>query len=161
MASTWLALGLRTNVRDMTVWWCIPLLSLQFAIFYSFSVLLAVLTRSTVACVFGSVLFWLLSWAINYGRIMTRRAPLSEYVSSLTAALANVAYWIFPKPIDSGVILFNVLDAQHHFEKPFVFTLVESGQTFLRPCRSFRPRPDALPPYQRSRGDGLLNQNAH
>ncbi len=49
----------------MTYWWCIPLLLLQFAIFYSFSVLLGVITRSTVACVFGAVLFWLLAWGIN------------------------------------------------------------------------------------------------
>ena len=54
VALTWLALGVRTSVWDMTYWWCIPLLLLQFAIFYSFSVLLAVVTRSTVACVFGS-----------------------------------------------------------------------------------------------------------
>jgi len=59
---TWFALGLRTNVWDMTYWWCIPLLLLQFAVLYSFSVLLAVTTRSTVACVFGSLLFWLLAW---------------------------------------------------------------------------------------------------
>ena len=69
---TWLALGLRTDVWDMTYWWCIPLLLLQFAVFYSFSVLLAVITRSTVACVFGSVLFWLLAWGINYGSVMAR-----------------------------------------------------------------------------------------
>ena len=70
--STWLALGVRTKVWDLTYWWCIPLLLLQFAIFYSFSVLLAVLTRSTVACVFGCALFWLLAWGINYGSVMAR-----------------------------------------------------------------------------------------
>ena len=73
VALTWLALGVRTNVWDMAYWWCIPLLLLQFAIFYSFSVLLAVVTRSTVACVFGSILFWLLAWGINYGSVMARQ----------------------------------------------------------------------------------------
>src|SRR5437588_606804 len=29
---TWLALGVRTRVWDMTYWWCIPLLLLQFAV---------------------------------------------------------------------------------------------------------------------------------
>ena len=71
---TWLALGVRTQVWDLAYWWCIPLLLVQFAIFYSFSVLLAVVTRSTVACVFGSMLFWLLAWGINYGSVMARGA---------------------------------------------------------------------------------------
>jgi ABC-type transport system involved in multi-copper enzyme maturation permease subunit len=127
---TWLALGLRTRVWDMAYWWCIPLLLLQFAVFYSFSVLLAVLTRSTVACVFGSLLFWLLSWGINYGRVMAIETPQSQNLPSFTIKLADAAYWISPKPIDAGLMLFNALDAQNHFEKPLVFKLLDSGQTF-------------------------------
>jgi len=127
---TWLALGLRTHVWNMTYWWCIPLLVLQFAIFYSFSVLLAVITRSTVACVFGSVLFWLLAWAINHGCVMARGVLERQYVPSGTRALVEAAYWIFPKPIDAALILFNALNAERHFEKPMVFQLLESGQAF-------------------------------
>jgi ABC-type transport system involved in multi-copper enzyme maturation permease subunit len=127
---TWLALGLRTQVWDMTYWVCIPLLLLQFAIFYSFSVLLAVLTRSTVACVFGSVLFWLLAWGINYGSIMARGMPESEALPSFTLFLTDAAYWLSPKPIDAGVILFNSLDAQQDFGKPGVFKLLESWSGF-------------------------------
>ncbi|MDR3638307.1 MAG: transcriptional regulator [Isosphaeraceae bacterium] len=130
VALTWLALGVRTNVWDMTYWWCIPLLLLQFAIFYSFSALLAVMSRSTVACVFGSVLFWLLAWGINYGSVMTRALPESHYLASSTRASAKAAYWIFPKPIDGGLILFNALDAQHHFEKPEVFRVLEADKGF-------------------------------
>ncbi len=127
---TWLALGVRTHVWNMVYWWCIPLLLLQFAIFFSFSVLLAVITRSTVACVFGSVLFWLLAWGINYGCVMTRGVLEPDYVPAGTRSLAEVAYWVFPKPIDAGLILFNALNAEHHFEKPAVFKLLESGQGF-------------------------------
>ena len=107
------------------------MLLVQFAIFYSFSVLLAVVTRSTVACVFGSVLFWLLAWGINYGSVMARGLPETQYLPAVTLALAEVAYWIFPKPIDAGLILFNALDAHHHFEKPVVFKLLESGPGIL------------------------------
>jgi ABC-type transport system involved in multi-copper enzyme maturation permease subunit len=127
---TWLALGLRTNVWDMTYWWCIPLLLLQFAVLYSFSVLLAVTTRSTVACVFGSLLFWLLAWGINYGSVMAHGTQESQQLPSFTLVLTEVAYWISPKPIDAGLILFNALDADRHFEKPVVFQLLESGHTF-------------------------------
>jgi ABC-type transport system involved in multi-copper enzyme maturation permease subunit len=127
---TWLALGVRTHVWDMTYWWCIPLVLLQFAVFYSFSVLLAVLTHSTVACVFGAVLYWLLSWGINYASVMAHATPETQSLPSFTLVLADAAYWMSPKPIDAGLILYNALDAQHHFEMPAVFKLLESGQTF-------------------------------
>jgi ABC-type transport system involved in multi-copper enzyme maturation permease subunit len=125
---TWLALGLRTQVWDMTYWWCIPLLVLHFAVFYSFSVLLAVLTRSTVACVFGSLLFWLLAWGVNYGYVMARE--MSPSLSPATVFLAKAAYWVSPKPIDAGVMLFNALDAKEHFAKPPVFERLEAEQRF-------------------------------
>jgi ABC-type transport system involved in multi-copper enzyme maturation permease subunit len=127
---TWLALGLRTNVWDMTYWWCIPLLLLEFAVLYSFSVLLAVMTRSTVACVFGSLLFWLLAWGINYGSVMASGMEESQQLSAFTLTLTKAAYWISPKPIDAGLILYNALDAHEHFEKPMVFKLLESGHGF-------------------------------
>src|SRR5262249_44586523 len=56
---TWLALGLRTGYWMPEYLTGVPLLGLHFAVVYSFSVLLAVCTRSTVACVFGTILFWL------------------------------------------------------------------------------------------------------
>jgi ABC-type transport system involved in multi-copper enzyme maturation permease subunit len=130
VALTWLSLGVRTGVWDTTYLWCIPLLLLQFAVFYSFSVLLAVVTRSTVACVFGSVLFWLLSWGINYGSVMARALPEPQSLPAPTLALTDAAYWVSPKPIDAALILFNSLDAQHHFEKPLVFKLLESEPSF-------------------------------
>jgi len=126
---TWLALGVRTHVWDMTYWWCLPLLWVQFAIFYSFSVLAAVVTRSTVSSAFGSLLFWLLAWATNYGCALVRGSTESAYLTSATRWLAEAAYWVFPKPIDAGLILFNALGAHHHFEKPMLFQMLESGHT--------------------------------
>ncbi len=130
---TWLALGVRTNVWDMIYWSCIPLMLLQFAIFYSFSVLLAVMTRSTVACVFGSILFWLLAWGINYGSVMARGMNDSPAVPAVTLALTDAGYWISPKPIDAGLMLFNALEAQHHLAKPDVFLLLESWKGYSTP----------------------------
>jgi hypothetical protein len=127
---TWLALGVRTRVWDLTYLWCIPLLLVQFATFYSFSVLVAVLTRSTVACVFGSVLFWLLGWGINYGVAMAQPTPEQQDLPPSTAALAEVAYWISPKPLDAGLILYNALDAREHLEKPAAFKTLESSERF-------------------------------
>ena len=108
---------------------------LQFAIFYSFSLLLAVISRSTVACVFGSVLYWLLAWGINYGYLMARSMQETQYLPPGTLGLAQVAYAIFPKPIDAGHILFNALGALGDFDKPAMFALLESGNAFS-PCTS-------------------------
>jgi ABC-type transport system involved in multi-copper enzyme maturation permease subunit len=126
---TWLALGVRTGVWDMIYWWCIPLVLLEFATFYSFSVLLAVLTRSTVACVFGSLLFWFLAWGMNYGRVMTLGLPEGA-LPAFTKMLTEAAYWISPKPIDFGWILFQALNAEPHLEKPAVFQALDSAKAF-------------------------------
>ncbi|HEV3146135.1 MAG TPA: hypothetical protein VGZ47_19770, partial [Gemmataceae bacterium] len=123
---TWLALGIRTGIWDMRYWWCIPFLLLEFAVFYSFSVFLGVLTRSTVACVFGSLLFWLLAWAINFGSAMAPGHLDSDTMPSSTTRLAQAAYWISPKPIDAGLVLFNALGAEEHFDKPIIFKIVEA-----------------------------------
>ena len=125
---TWLALGLRTAVWDVTYLWCIPLLVIQFAVFYSFSVLLGVVTGSTVACVFGSVLFWLLSWGVNYGTVMAGAMP--DPLPPFASTLAEGAYWISPKPIDASLILFNALGADRDFEKPPVFKVLDNWEEF-------------------------------
>src|SRR5262249_6115251 len=115
VGGTWLALGIRTDIWDTTYFWCAPLLLAQFAVFYSFSVLLAVMTRSTVACVFGVALFWLLAWGINYGNIMATSSAEASSLSDAARTLAEAAYWVSPKPIDGSLVLFNLLDAQQHF----------------------------------------------
>ncbi len=127
---TWLALAVKTHVWALHYWICVPLLLLQFAVFYSFSVVAAVLTRSTAACLFGSVLIWLLAWAINYGRLSVRALADPQFLNGAGRALTEFAYWIMPKPIDLGLIVFNLLDARSHFAKPAVFTQLETTQSF-------------------------------
>src|SRR5262249_28252249 len=127
--STWFVLGVRTGVWDAAYFWCIPLLLLHFISFYSFSVLLAVLSHSTVVCIFGSVFFWLLGWGVNYHRILEVGSQ-STAPFSFVRLVVETAYWIFPKPIDGGLILFDALDAAQHFEKPTIFQMLESSQVF-------------------------------
>ncbi|MCP6725987.1 hypothetical protein NL526_28425, partial [Klebsiella pneumoniae] len=80
---------------------CVPLLVLQFAIFFSFSSLLAVSTRSTITCVFGSILFWLVCWGVNFGRHVAL-AHLSEsgQVGGGSSRMLELGYWLLPKPAD-------------------------------------------------------------
>ena len=84
----------------------IPLLLLHFAAVYGFSVLLAVLTRNTLACLIGSVAFWFLCWGINYGRhcLVALQSVLPPLHPALRG-LAEAGYWILPKPVDLGMIL--------------------------------------------------------
>jgi hypothetical protein len=117
IAGTWLALGLRTNVWDPIYFLCIPLLLLHFAVFFSFSAMLAVATRGTVACVFGSILFWLLCWAMNFGRHAALLLPDLQNVSPAFRFLLEAGYWVLPKPLDFHFILIEALQADHVFAR--------------------------------------------
>jgi ABC-type transport system involved in multi-copper enzyme maturation permease subunit len=122
VGGTWLALALRTGIWDAHYLLSVPLLLLHFAIFFSFSLLLAVCTRSTVVCVFGSIAFWGICWALNYGRHVVLAAaslaPEGSFSSPLVG-LANLGYWILPKPIDLGKLVFDALGAEAHFRPLF------------------------------------------
>src|SRR4029078_12594927 len=122
VGSTWIALGVRTGVWNFSYWWCVPLLVLHFAIFFGFSLLLAVSTRNTAVCVFVSILFWFVCWSMNYGRhalvLAQKVAPEATFSDSLLW-LANAGYWILPQPADFSSLLFDALDAQGYFRQQF------------------------------------------
>jgi len=113
---TFLALGLRTGFWVPSYLWGIPILLLHFAAVYSFCVLLAVMTRSSLVCVIGSVVFWFLCWGMNYGRhMLTALGSTVPEQHPLLKGLVEVGYWILPKPMDLGIILHKALDAQGTF----------------------------------------------
>lgn len=117
---TWLAIGLRTGFWETTYLLSIPLLLLHFSIFFGFSVLLAVCTRNTTVCVFGSLLFWCMAWSMNFSRhaFMNSTDMVSDSLRSpLLEGMIDLGYWILPKPADLGVLLFNSLGAGDHFGK--------------------------------------------
>jgi hypothetical protein len=115
VGGTWLALGLATGVWDPTYLVCAPLLVLHFAVFFSFSAVLAVATRSTVACVFGSIVFWLLCWALNFGRHSALVLPeLGEALPAVVHTL-ELGYWLLPKPLDFHILLVDALQPDPFF----------------------------------------------
>ena len=117
LSGTWLALGVRTGVWDPTYFVCLPLLLLHFSVFFSFSAMLAVLTRSTVVCTFGSILFWLLCWGMNYGRHVALSAPDLQNESGLFSFATGMGYWLLPKPLDIHSILVSSLQADNLFSR--------------------------------------------
>jgi hypothetical protein len=125
VGGTWLALGLRTGVWDKTYLLCLPLLLLHFAVFFSFSALLAVATRSTISCVFGSILFWLVCWAMNVGRHSLLLLPDVQAATAGLGHTVEFGYWLLPKPLDCHLILLGTLQddyALSHFLDPRALT---------------------------------------
>lgn len=106
---TWLALGLRTNIWDANYLMGIPLLIFHFAVIFACSVMLAVLFRSTTACVVGGVLFWIVCYGINYGRHFAVTYedlnPGGIALPSFTMLLSELGYWLLPKPADFTLLM--------------------------------------------------------
>ncbi len=119
VGGTWLALGLRTGFWLPGYLLAVPILVIHFAIVYSFSAFLAVCTRSTVACVFGSVLFWLACYGLNYGRhaavTLPHLAPGTATPAPVFQGVLEAGYWVLPKPADLVYLMDEALGASNHF----------------------------------------------
>lgn len=116
---TWAALGLRTGFWLPGYLLAVPILVFHFAIVYSFSAFLAVCTRSTVACVFGSILFWFICYGMNYGRhaatAMPALSPETPAQGPVFAGVLELGYWVLPKPADLVHLMDQALRANNHF----------------------------------------------
>jgi ABC-type transport system involved in multi-copper enzyme maturation permease subunit len=113
VGGTWLGIGASTGIWDPTYWLAVPLLVINFSVFYAFSAFLAVCTRSTVVCVFGTLLFWILCWAMN----MTHHHIVGFDVKGTTPAskaLVEVGYWTLPKPLDMSGVFFDAMKAANY-----------------------------------------------
>ena len=117
IGATWLALAARTGYWDTRYLLCIPLLVLHFAVFYTFSAMLAVATTSTVACAFGSIAFWLLCWAVNFGRHARELITDMTGVAPTFGRILDAGYWLLPKPLDFHLTLMQTLEAENLFAR--------------------------------------------
>lgn len=79
-----LLLGVRTDLWIPGALWAILLIPLQFFYIYSVSVLVGVLTRSTLASLIVTVLFWVLISILQFGS-----NQLNEQMGALDALVAN------------------------------------------------------------------------
>lgn len=122
---TWLALGWRTGVWDAHYLLTIPVMTLQFAIYYSFSVMLAVVTRNTVACAFGTLLFFAACIVMNTARhTMVIHSGEPGYLTHVPA-MVEAGYWFLPKPVDLVILLSSSLDAVNYFQQMFEYHALE------------------------------------
>lgn len=107
---TWIALGLATGFWGPDYLLCLPVIIIHFGVFFSFSVLLAVSTRSTSSCVFGSLLFWVICSGMNGGRHLMVLLPEAKALSPVFEGIAELGYWALPKPVDFSMMLLSALD---------------------------------------------------
>lgn len=111
VGATWLALGVRTGVWYAGYWVAVPLLVVNFGVFYAVSAFLAVWTRSTVASAFGTLLFWLLCWVINFSHHRMLANPVEGF-GPTAMFLMDAGYWFLPKPMDLSGIFFDAMQAE-------------------------------------------------
>jgi ABC-type transport system involved in multi-copper enzyme maturation permease subunit len=80
MVGIWLAMGVQTGLWTHALLLYIPVLTLQFAIFYSVAALISVLTRSTVLAILCAFMWWgflfIIGWS-HYAFIELPRANAS------------------------------------------------------------------------------------
>jgi hypothetical protein len=110
IAATWLALGVKTGVFCTEYWLAVPLLVFNFGVFYAVSAFLAVWTRSTVASAFGTLLFWLVCWAMNYTHLRLAAYPI-DGLAPMSQLLLDIGYWTLPKPLDLAGIFHDAMRA--------------------------------------------------
>ncbi|OWK40823.1 ABC transporter permease [Fimbriiglobus ruber] len=126
---TWLALGVKTGVWYGGYWLAVPLLVVNFGIFYAVSAFLAVWTRSTVASAFGTLLFWILCWVVNYTHMRMAVQPL-EGMTPLSQFFLDAAYWFLPKPLDMGGIFYDAMRAEGFVSKVEELRAVQEAGKF-------------------------------
>jgi ABC-type transport system involved in multi-copper enzyme maturation permease subunit len=107
---TWFALGIKTGIFNASYLMAVPLLALNFAIFYAVSAFLAVATRSTVSTLFGTLMVWLLCWAFNLNYVRAASAEPARPIAITTKA----GYWLLPKPLDLSAIFHDAIKAETH-----------------------------------------------
>lgn len=110
VSATWMAIGLRTGVWDLHYFIAVPILVIHFAVFLSISALIAVYTRSTVACALGTLLVWFICFFVNLARHESVLAEANNANSH--SQVLEFAYWVLPKPVDFNLLLAGSFDGR-------------------------------------------------
>ncbi len=67
-----IAFGIRSGMWSVDFLWAIPILTFLFAVIYSFSVLMAVMWKTTAPTIFLTIAFWLLCGSLGIARGMVK-----------------------------------------------------------------------------------------
>lgn len=126
IGGTWLAIGLKADVWSFTYWLAVPLLVINFAIFYSISTFLAVVTRSTIACAFGTLMVWFVCWLVNFTYLKQTITPSTTPASR---SISQLCYWLAPKPFDLEGLFYAAMRAETFSQKDSLLEYAEAAGT--------------------------------
>lgn len=126
---TWIAAGLSTGFFPIDYLEVLPILLLNFAAFFAFAVLMAVVTRNTVATLVATLIFWGLCSMMNVGRHALATYDL-QYFSSVSRSFSELCYWLFPKPADMIAVLYNAIQPEPLAAKLTDFAKVQEKGDF-------------------------------
>lgn len=96
----WLALAVRSNHWNASFLWSVPVLTLFFAILYSFSVWVGVLTRSPISAVAATLGLWFASFGIGWARGKAAEGGWPPWAAWTVDAI----YYVLPKTSDLDAI---------------------------------------------------------
>jgi hypothetical protein len=131
VGGTWLALGLTTGVWHPAFLLSIPMVVLLFGILGSVSAMLAVWTRSAVACLFGTLLFWGVCAGVNHARYAPFRVSDATTRPVAARPFVEAGYWLLPKPADCTFLLGEALHVEEHFRPDPGITAAASKRAII------------------------------
>ncbi len=90
--ASFLVLGLRGGDWEPSLFLAVPLVTLMFSYLFAVCVLMGVLTRSTIAALLLTLLFWFVLWAVHGTEIILLRAQLfdQQRAAHLDHQIANL-----------------------------------------------------------------------
>jgi ABC-type transport system involved in multi-copper enzyme maturation permease subunit len=104
---TWVAFGITTG--NWSPWYLtsIFVVTFYFAILYSFSVLMGVLTRSPMAAVLLTLVVWFLLFAVNQAFLIIHLPMFEKNIQENAPAVLlviDVVHFVLPKPSALGIL---------------------------------------------------------
>jgi len=104
VAGIWLVLGLRSGLWPMGFLFTIFILTFEFAIFYSVSTLVGVLTQSPIICILASCFTWLVLWSVGQFYAAVEIFRPTNLLPKWVNTSADVLHFITPRYKDLDIL---------------------------------------------------------
>jgi ABC-type transport system involved in multi-copper enzyme maturation permease subunit len=106
----WFGLGLQTEHWLMSLLLCIPVYTFQFAIFYSVSALVGVVTRSPIVCILAVMFVWVILVAAGWTHWFAVERPRIEAGTDSGSLLDSEWYEILPEVVHAVLPRYKDID---------------------------------------------------